>query len=75
MATLYLNVPTGTYSIVMVPTGTIPTSATIATYVGPQVTYTGGSARTIVLIDQQLITTPGLQVITANDYDSPTATS
>jgi Domain of unknown function (DUF4397) len=71
----YLNVPTGTYTIVLVPTGTIPTSSTIATYTGPQVTYTGGSASTIILIDQQLVTTPGLQVITATDFTSPTATS
>ncbi len=61
----YLNIPVGTYSLVMVPTGTIPTSTTVATYTGPQVTYTAGSASTIILIDQQLLTTPGLQVITA----------
>ena len=71
----YLNIPTGTYSLVMVPTGTIPTSTTVATYTGPQVTYTSGSASTIILIDQQLLTTPGLQVITAPDFVSPTATS
>jgi Domain of unknown function (DUF4397) len=71
----YLNIPTGTYTLVMVPTGTVPTSDTIATYTGPQVTYSAGAARTIILIDQQLITTPGLQVITADDFDSPTATS
>ncbi len=71
----YLNIPTGTYTLVMVPAGTVPTSETVATYTGAQVTYTGGSARTIILIDQQLITTPGLQVITADDFDSPTATS
>lgn len=71
----YLNIPTGTYTLVMVPTGTVPTSTTIATYTGPQVTYSAGAARTIILIDQQLITTPGLQVITADDFDSPSATS
>lgn len=71
----YLNVPTGTYTIVMVPTGTVPTSTTVATYTGAQIAYAGGSARTIILIDQQLVTTPGLQLITAADYDSPTATS
>jgi hypothetical protein len=71
----YLNIPTGAYTLVMVPTGTIPTSTTVATYTGAQVTYNSGSARTIILIDQQLVTTPGLQVITADDYDSPTATS
>jgi hypothetical protein len=71
----YLNVPTGTYTIVLVPAGTIPTSSTIATYTGAQIIYTGGSATTVILIDQQLVTTPGLQVIMATDFTSPTATS
>lgn len=71
----YLNIPTGTYTIIMVPAGTVPISTTVATYTGPQVAYTGGSATTIVLIDQQLVSTPGLQVITAPDYTPPTATS
>jgi len=71
----YLNIPTGAYTIVMVPTGTVPTNTTVATYTGPQVTYTSGSETTIILIDQQLVTTPGVQVITAADYVSPTATS
>jgi Domain of unknown function (DUF4397) len=71
----YINIPTGAYTLVLVPTGTIPTSTTVATYTGAQITYTSGSARTLILIDQQLVTTPGLQVITADDYDSPTATS
>ena len=71
----YLNIPTGTYTLVMVPTGTIPASDTIATYVGAQITYTGGSASTVILIDQQLVTTPGLQVIVAPDYTSPSAAS
>jgi hypothetical protein len=71
----YLNIPTGTYTLVMVPAGTVPTSTTVATYTGAQVTYAPGAARTVILIDQQLVTTPGLQVITADDFDSPTATS
>jgi hypothetical protein len=71
----YLNIPAGTYTLVMVPTGTVPMSTTVAAYTGAQVTYSPGAARTIVLIDQQLVTTPGLQVITADDFDSPTATS
>ncbi len=75
MNTLYLNVPTGTYTLVIVPTGTVPTSSTVATFTGAQVTYSGGSVTTVVLIDQQLVTTPGVQVITAQDYVSPTATS
>ena len=69
----YLNLPTGSYTLVIVPTGTIPTGTTVATYTGAQVTYSGGSVTTIVLIDQQLVTTPGLQVISAPDYVSPTS--
>lgn len=71
----YLNVPTGTYTLVIVPAGTTPTSTTVVTYTGAQVTYSGGSVTTVVLIDQQLVTTPGLQVITAQDYVSPTSSS
>jgi Domain of unknown function (DUF4397) len=67
----YLNVPTGAYSLIMVPTGTVPTSGISATYTGPQITYAAGAARTIILIDQPLVTTPGLRVITASDFDSP----
>ena len=71
----YLNIPAGAYTLVLLPTGTVPTSTTVATYTGAQVTYTQGSATTIILIDQQLVTTPGLQVLSAPDYVSPTATS
>jgi hypothetical protein len=71
----YLNIPTGTYTLVVVPTGTIPASDTIATYTGAQVGYSGGSVTTIILIDQQIVTTPGLQLITATDYTNPTATN
>lgn len=71
----YLNVPAGTYTMVVVPTGTVPTSSTVAIYTGSQVSYSTGAARTFVLIDQQLISTPGMQLITAEDYNSPAATS
>ena len=66
----YFNVPSGTYTLVAVPTGTLPTTATGTSYTGASVTYGAGGAKSIVLIDQQLTTTPGLQVIIANDYDS-----
>jgi hypothetical protein len=67
----YVNVPVGTYSLAMLPAGTVVTSTTIATYTGPQVTYAVGAARTVILIDQQFVSTPGLRVITANDFDPP----
>jgi len=69
----YINVPDGTYTLVAVPTGTTPTASSNTLYTGSAVYYEGGAARTIVLIDQQLITMPGLQVIIANDYDSPSS--
>jgi hypothetical protein len=70
----YLNVPAGTYTIVMLPTGTVPNAATIPAYTGTQVTYTDGSARTIILIEQRLVSGYRLQIITADDYDPPSAT-
>ena len=70
----YMNVPAGTYTLVALPAGTTPTATGSTYYTGAAVTYAGGVARTLVLIDQQLITTPGIQVITADDYDSVAAT-
>jgi len=71
----YLNIPSGTYTLFVVPTGTAPVSPTAATYTSPQVNYSAGSARTIILIDQQLATAPGPQVISAEDYTPPTSTN
>ena len=69
----YIDAPSGTYSIVVLPAGAIPSSAATPIYTGSQVSYPGGSARTILLIDQQPAAPLGLQVITANDYDSATS--
>jgi len=71
----YFNIPSGAYTLVALPTGTIPTASTTTSYTGASVTYSSGAARTFVLINQQVITTPGIQVVTGDDYDSPTATS
>ena len=71
----YFNVPAGTYTLVALPTGTVPTATTMSLYTGASVTYSSGSARTFILVNQQVITTPGVQVITGDDYDSPSATS
>jgi len=66
----YINAPSGTYSIVVLPAGAVPGSAIAPVYTGSQMTYPGGSARTILLIDQQPVSPSSLQVVTANDYDS-----
>lgn len=70
----YLNAPTGTFTIVMLPTGTISTGTTIPAYTGAQVIYSDGSAHTIILIDQPIVDGYHLQIITAADYDPPSAT-
>jgi hypothetical protein len=64
----YTNVPAGSYSIVVTSTGT-----TTALYTGNTLTYTAGAARTVIMIDQQILSTPSVNVITADDYDSPTS--
>lgn len=72
----YLNVPVGTYTIIVVPAGTVPstTTATTTLYTGASIAYAAGAARTYVLIDSVLVTTPAVKVIEAKDYDSPSAT-
>lgn len=70
----YLNIATGTYTIIMLPAGTVPAETTVPIYTGTQVAYSDTSARTLILIDQKLTIGYGLQVITANDYDPPSAT-
>ena len=67
----YFSVPAGTYTLAALPTGIVPTATTTTLYTGASVGYASGAARTFILIDQQLITTPGIQAIIANDYDSP----
>jgi hypothetical protein len=77
----YINVPAGTYSIVLLPTGTVPvdaagtTPATKPIYSGTATAYGVGAARTVLLLDNQVLTNPGFQVVIARDYDSPAATS
>lgn len=70
----YLNVPTGTYSLVILPSGTMPARTTAAMYTGAQVIYSGGSATTMILIDQQQATTPGVQILSTTDYALPAVT-
>ena len=71
----YVNVPTGTYTLIALPAGATPTAAGTTLFTSAANVYAAGSAKTLVLIDQQLLTTPGIQVITADDYDSPTQTT
>jgi hypothetical protein len=70
----YFTVPSGTYTLVAEPAGTVPTATGTTSYTGSSVVYAGGAARTFILMDQQVITSPGITVITGNDYDSPSST-
>jgi len=69
----YLNIPTGTYTIVMLAAGAIPIESALPVYTGTQVAYSDGSAHTIILIDQLLVSGYHLKVITADDYNPPSA--
>jgi hypothetical protein len=70
----YLNVPAGTYTLVMEAAGTVPTGNTDAVYAGAQVVYAAGSAGTVILIDQNSLSAKDdLQLILASDYAPSTA--
>jgi hypothetical protein len=47
----YLNVPEGTYALVVAPAGTTPRSSAGTLMSGAQVKYESGAVRTVVLID------------------------
>ena len=64
----YLSVPAGTYTLVALPAGASPMASGSTLYTGAAVAYVTGSASTIILIDPQLSTTPGVQIVTAADY-------
>ncbi|HEY9137599.1 MAG TPA: DUF4397 domain-containing protein [Terriglobus sp.] len=70
----YINVPTGTYTLYVLSAGTVVSDTTVPLYTGASTTYPAGSARTFVMLDQQILTTPAVQVVMTADYDSATAT-
>ena len=67
----YKDIPAGTYTLAVLPAGATPSNTTAPSYAGAQITSPGTEVRTIILIDQQLPSTPGLQVVTAEDYTPP----
>jgi hypothetical protein len=68
-STGYVLVPAGTYSLVVVPAGTAPTNQALPLMTGAQTSYVAGAVRTVVLVDHPNPTVPGVDSITANDYD------
>jgi Domain of unknown function (DUF4397) len=67
--TPYIDVPSSTYSIVAVAAGSLLMNSSAPIFTGSQTAYPVGSARTILLIDQQAPASQGLQIITADDFD------
>jgi hypothetical protein len=72
----YIHVPAGTYAIEVVPNGTVLATNTTTLMSGAQVTYESGSARTLVILDQEALgpqrggLTPGVQVLEATDVEA-----
>lgn len=65
----YLDLPAGTYTLIVEPAGAVPLEDSDAMYVGAQISYPSGSASTVVLSDRPLEDQePGMQVIVAPDY-------
>ena len=62
--TAYTNIPTGTYDLIVVPAGTIKNAYTSAATI-----YTDGQVRTMLILDQQLLNNPPVNVMVANDLD------
>jgi hypothetical protein len=63
----------GNVDLYMVPAneklGTAPTNQALPLMTGPQTNYVAGSVRTVVLVDHPNTSMPGVDAITANDYD------
>jgi hypothetical protein len=65
----YLNIPAGSYRIVLCPSGTAPSPAVPAAYSGTTITYPSGAVRTIILLDQKIPLRPSVQIILATEVD------
>ena len=65
----YINVASGTYAIVTLASGTVPTSTTASLDTATSVYYPSGAARTVVLLGNPLQTTPALLVNILGDYE------
>jgi hypothetical protein len=68
-STGYILAPAGTYSLVVLPAGTVPMSSTQELLRGPQASYIPGSAHTVVLVDHGERSAPGVSQIVVDDYD------
>jgi len=65
----YVNVPAGSYRVVVLAAGTVPSGSAVPIYSGATVEFGSGSARTLILLDGQESEERRMQMITAEDYD------
>jgi len=73
MNTGYIDIPTGTYSVAILPTGTSPGSGSTL-FSGSLSSYSTGVVSTIVVFDTPLTTAPAANVEVLNDFTPPTTT-
>jgi len=62
--TVYTNIPVGTYDLIVVPAGTVKNA-----YTSAATTFSAGQVRTMLIVDQQLLNNPPVNVLVANDVD------
>jgi hypothetical protein len=62
--TAYINIAAGTYTVVVVPTGTAT-----ALYTSNSTVFTGGQVRTMLIVDQELLVNTPISVIIGNDLN------
>ena len=73
MTSGYIDIPSGTYAVAILPTGTTPGSG-VTLFGGAQVSYPTGVVSTVVVIDTPLTTSPGANVEVLTDFQPPTTT-
>lgn len=65
----YLSLPPGTYKIVILATGTVPTPKTVPLFVTTATTFAQGQVRTLILVDSQLTVNPPVNLLIASDVN------
>jgi len=68
-ASSYINVPSGPYAIVIFPTGTKLPQGNPVVYTSASTQFSDGQARTILIVDQQVVKTPAVNAVIGSDWN------